>query len=205
MFLYMKKVIMFIVALAATVHVSAQMPGRLEFVGDGSFWLPAMSDLPKTVQKGDVVSVTLGSEGLSSITLPQMAYTAMGVTVSSFTIADARWKMDMSTMVSTWEEQNFTATAVGTDGNSKAVSGKMSAEYVHNDKTFHIILTFKYGSMPFEIVYEHTGVYVSTAIDAVDNDVNASVDGASWTVSGQRVSSCSKGLLIRNGRKYLVK
>ena len=44
MFLYMKKILMFIVALAATVHVYAQMPGRLEFVGDGSFWLPAMAD-----------------------------------------------------------------------------------------------------------------------------------------------------------------
>ena len=196
---------MFIVALAATVHVSAQMPGRLEFVGDGSFWLPAMYDLPKTVQKGDVVAVALGSEGLSSITLPTMTYTAMGVTVSSFTITDAQWKMDMSTMVSKWEEQDFTATAVGTDGMSKTVNGKVSAEYVHKDKTFHIILTFKYGSMPFEIAYEHTGVYVTTAIDAVGNDVNVSADGASWTVSGQRASSCSKGVLIRNGRKYLAK
>lgn len=201
----MKKILMLIVALAATFNAMAQMPGNLQFVGKGEFYLPQMMEETMTIQENDVVTVTLGAEGTSSITLPKMTYEKMHVTVSPFTIDNARWSMEMTTMESVWSEQEFNAVAVGTDGVEKAISGKLSANYIHKDKKFHVSVKFNYGSMPFEIAYSFTGVYRNgTAIDDVLVS-GESADTACYSVSGQRVRGAAKGIVIKNGRKYIAK
>ncbi|MCM1077966.1 MAG: hypothetical protein NC344_07365 [Bacteroidales bacterium] len=87
----MKNILMFVVALVATVDVSAQLPGKLQFVADGTFYLSAMKERTLTVQNEDVFTVILGSDEVAGMILSEMNHSAMNVTVCSFAIATASW------------------------------------------------------------------------------------------------------------------
>jgi len=46
---------------------------------------------------------------------------------------------------------------------------------------------------------------VETAIKTVTSEKNSKFDGVTYNLAGQRVSDTQKGLVIKNGRKFMVK
>ncbi len=153
----MKKIFTLFVVLSATVSLMAQH-GAMNFIGNGDFYVSNMKETTLTTNVKDTIVVEMTENNTSNITLPQMIYNG-NLTVNPFTIKGATWAMDMATFVSTWAEQSFTTTTIGTDGFEKNVSGTLSAAYIHSTGAFQISVTFSYGSMPMPVTYESTGYY----------------------------------------------
>lgn len=153
----MKKLFTLLVAATAALSAMAQQHGPMNFVGNSVFYIPNLVD-PVPASK-DTVRVEMGTGGTASLTVPSLYYAAMRMTIPSFTIEGTAWTMDMKTMVSTWTEQEFTATAITATGEEKAVKGTLTAAYIHREGAFELKTTFSYGSMPFPVTYESKGYY----------------------------------------------
>lgn len=153
-------------AVIATATVSfAQMHSNMNFIGNAEFYLPSMQAQTQTAIVKDTVKVHMGSD-TQTITVPDMVYASMNMTIKSFDIAGLTYTMTGSyqtgDMAFTWSTSDYSTTTTGTDGQEKAVKvTSMSAKYTHTTGELTLSVDFTYGSMPFPLHYEATGYYTT--------------------------------------------
>lgn len=148
----------------------------------------------------DTIMFTMTGMNSGDITLPEMK--GMG-TIPSFTISGVCFTMDENHVV-TFPEQTF-STSVEVDGTEKSITGlSFSGTYTMADRSMEIVVTFKYGSMPFPMTYSFKGYYVKDTANGInvlayDKNTNSNAYG----LNGQRVSNGARGIVIIGGKKYL--
>ena len=208
----MKKIFTLIVILGITVSAMAQQHGAMNFVGTSTFYVVGMQETTTQVENDRVV-LTLTGEGskLADIKIPDMNYNMQGniMELKSFTAnSGVEYTMTGSfktgDMAFDWAEGDFTTTTTGADGQTKTVTGKISANYGHSSKKLKVTAEFKYGAMPWPIHYEIEGDYVSpTGIGGITEQVAAESADAAYNLMGQPVGEGAKGIVIIGGKKYL--
>ena len=201
----MKKIFTLIVILGITVSAMAQQHGAMNFVGTSTFYVVGMQETTTQVENDRVV-LTLTGEGskLADIKIPDMNYNMQGniMELKSFTAnSGVEYTMTGSfktgDMAFDWAEGDFTTTTTGADGQTKTVTGKISANYGHSSKKLKVTAEFKYGAMPWPIHYEIEGDYVSpTGIDNVNGNFNGNDN------VNVKVIKDGKIVIYRNGAKY---
>ena len=201
----MKKIFTLIVILGITVSAMAQQHGAMNFVGTSTFYVVGMQETTTQVENDRVV-LTLTGEGSkqAEIVIPDMNYNMQGniMELKSFTAnSGVEYTMTGSfktgDMAFDWAEGDFTTTTTGADGQTKTVTGKISANYGHSSKKLKVTAEFKYGGMPFPIHYEIEGDYVSpTGIDNVNGNFNGNDN------VNVKVIKDGKIVIYRNGAKY---
>ena len=201
----MKKIFTLIVILGITVSAMAQQHGAMNFVGTSTFYVVGMQETTTQVENDRVV-LTLTGEGskLAEIVIPDMNYNMQGniMELKSFTAnSGVEYTMTGSfktgDMAFDWAEGDFTTTTTGADGQTKTVTGKISANYGHSSKKLKVTAEFKYGAMPWPIHYEIEGDYVSpTGIDNVNGNFNGNYN------VNVKVIKDGKIVIYRNGAKY---
>jgi hypothetical protein len=206
----MKKIFTLIVILGITVSAMAQQHGAMNFVGTSTFYVVGMQETTTTQVENDKVVLTLTGEGskLADIKIPDMNYNMQGniMELKSFTAnSGVEYTMTGSYMTGNmafdWAEGDFTTTTTGADGQTKTVTGKISANYGHNSKKLKVTAEFKYGGMPFPIHYEIEGDYQKeTGIDNVNGNFNGNFNGN----DNVKVIKNGKIVIYRNGAKYTV-
>ena len=170
----MKRFFTFFAALAVTMVAFAQMHGPMRFVGDATF--SAMGSSKE--QKKDTMVVEMGDEkaGTSDkITIPDMVFSPEMV-VKSFTVDGLAYTIvgKYPNMYFEWNTDNFSTTAIGTDGQEKQISGKLSAKYYHTLSKFAVTIEFTYGAAPHSMTYTCESAYYlkSTSMALTVNVLN---------------------------------
>ncbi|MDE5986614.1 MAG: hypothetical protein K2H16_04955 [Prevotella sp.] len=159
----MRKLFTLFVLFATALSAMAQMPGKLQFIGNGEFYLPAMQQQTQTTTVKDVVTVTMGSDS-QSFDIPSMTYAAMGMTISSFNIPGLAYTMTGSPtagdMAFEWHASNVETTSKDASGAEKKINvSEFSAAYNHARGELKMSLTFTYGSMPMALHYSIEAYY----------------------------------------------
>ena len=208
----MKKIFTLIVILGITVSAMAQNHGAMNFVGTSTFYVVGMQETTTTQVENDRVVLTLTGEGskLADIKIPDMNYNMQGniMELKSFTAnSGVEYTMTGSYMTGNmafdWAEGDFTTTTTGADGQTKTVTGKISANYGHSSKKLKVTAEFKYGAMPWPIHYEIEGDYYKEAgIESVHSS-QFTVHSDAYNLVGQRVGKDAKGLVVINGKKVI--
>lgn len=208
----MKKIFTLIVILGITVSAMAQNHGSMNFVGTSTFYVVGMQETTTQVENDRVVLTLTGeSSKLADIKIPDMNYNMQGniMELKSFTAnSGVEYTMTGSfktgDMAFEWAEGDFTATTTGADGQTKTVTGKISANYGHSSKKLKVTVEFKYGAMPWPIHYEIEGDYQKeTGIEGISENVSEKKSDAAYNLAGQRVGEGAKGIVIIGGKKYL--
>ena len=149
----MKRFFTFFAALAVTMVAFAQMHGPMRFVGDATFSAMGASK----EQKKDTLVVEMGNKSAGTsdkITVPDMVYSP-NMVIKSFTVDGLAYTMvgQYPNMYFEWSTDNFSTTTIGTDGQEKQVSGKLSAQYYHTSGKFAVTVEFTYGAAPHSMTY----------------------------------------------------
>ena len=159
----MRKIFTLLVVFATALSAMAQMPGTLQFIGNGEFYLPAMQQQTQTTTVKDIVTVNMGSDS-QSFDIPSMTYAAMGMTISSFNVPGLTYTMTGSPasgdMAFEWHASNVETTAKDASGAEKKINvSEFSAAYNHARGELKMSLTFTYGSMPMALHYSIEAYY----------------------------------------------
>lgn len=157
----MKKILTLLFLTTAVLSVMAQGGhAPMKFSGKATVSVPSMS---VTVPVESDTVVYSGSD----ITLPKMVYGQM--VIPSFTIHNATFTMDTSTMTVTFPDQTFSET-ITVDGEEKVITGtSLLGSYAHDAfNTFTLTATFQYGKMPFPMTYNITAYYIKDYTDKLD-------------------------------------
>ena len=160
----MKKFFTLLVALTATLCSFAQ---TLNFTGTATMGIQNMSGydvdiLKSTLQIQNISLQTL----LADVVVPELKYTipntSQVMTLASFTIKNARFSTDGSTI--TIPSQEYSTTTTDASGNTKDVAGLIEGT-ISNAGVLDIDLTIKYGTMwsvmNMVVTYENTA-YLTT-------------------------------------------
>lgn len=166
----MKKTLLSLLAIASSTLVMAQSHSAMTFVGVSS-----MKVLTASVDNAkDTVSFAMNTSTTGDITIPAVSY-KMGTTamnLPSFTIHNAQFSMDATTMTATFPEQTFSETLT-VDGVEKTITGSsLNGSYSHSDNTLDLTIKFQYGKMPLTATYTICGYYVKTYTDQVTVNVS---------------------------------
>ncbi len=154
----MKKHLLLIIALVASVAAIAQNHGSMNFIGNSTF-------TASTASQDNVKDTVIVSDDNSAITLPEMHYNAMSMTLPSIKFVNLQYTMTGSyttnDMAFTWEKEYADTTITLTDGTTQKQlkDVKLKVTYTHNTGELKVDATFQYGSMTFPIHYEQTGYY----------------------------------------------
>jgi len=195
----MKRILLLLVVAVISISANAQF-GAMRFVGPSTFGVAALNAWQDN--ENDVVIFQMTSFTEADITMPEMNYTAMGVTIPSFTIHGLKFESDAETRNAVFADQTYTS-SVTVDGEEKAITGSsFVAEYNHSAKTFVIETTFSYGKMPFPVTFKINAVY--EASDGID-DVVRSYKTPIFDLQGRCITAPKTGqIYIQNGRKYIA-
>ncbi len=199
----MKKIFTLLLLFVATLSSYAQH-GALYFTGPSTF-----KAFTATVEvKSDTLALSLNVENMTAdITLPEMYYADMMLTVPSFTIKDIPFEGSYASGGYTFSSDSYTATAIDGAGEEKTYTGTaLAATYDHKAQEFAIETTFTYGKMPFPISYSFKGNYnrVLTGISTLSAEEGSS--DHIYDLQGRRIAQPQRGLLyIKNGKKYIAK
>ena len=211
----MKKIFTFLCALVLAEGAVAQNHGAMNFVGTSTFYVINMQESTTTHQENDCVTLTLTGEGnkQAEIVIPDMEYDMNGniMTLKSFTAnSGVEYTMTGSfktgDMAFDWAEGDFTTTTTGADGQTKNISGKISAKYNHSAKQLEVSATFTYGAMPWPIHYEIVGDYQKlepSAVEGITEVAPTDADASAYNLAGQRLGADAKGLVIIGGKKII--
>lgn len=169
----MKKIFTLIFALATTTAIMAQK-GAMTFVGESSFSVSTAA--VETI--ADTVKFAMNGTTSGDITIPSKSYSMQGrnMTIPSFTIHNAAFTMDMTTMTATFADQTFSET-ITVDGAEKTITGtSLSGSYKRTTNTLNLVVKFQYGAMPLESTYTVTGYYVKPYTDALSVCIGGQAD-----------------------------
>lgn len=139
-----------------------------------------------TIEVSGATVATLESDTVryagSDITLPEMRYG--NFVIPSFTIHNAQFSMDMSTMTVTFPEQQFMET-ITVDGAEKTIVGSsLSGSYVHDAyNTFQLKASFMYGAMPMPLTYSIVAYYIKDYTDKLDVSIGGAFNYTAASVT----------------------
>ena len=152
--------------------------------------------------ESDVVFMQVNGATDADITLPEMAYTAMNMTLPSFTIHGATFTYDMETRSVVFGDQTFSETIV-VDGVEKAITGSsLTASYSHADNTLSLTARFSYGSMPMEITYIIENAVYDSSLTGIETMNAPQQHRQVFDLNGRRVVAPEAGhFYLINGKK----
>lgn len=202
----MKKIFTLIFGIIAATTLFAQNHGPMKFEGPSNF---SNTDMGVSVDnQHDTIVFTMKSMTAGDITIPTLHYAAMNMVIPSYTIADAPYSFDMSTMTATFEVKDYDVTVTDANGNEKHITGQIQeAVYcgTNGQHTFKLTCTLKYGNMPLILTYTIDAVYVreETSLNQVENPAqNAPI----YDLTGKQVSDIVAGrIYFQNGRKFICR
>ena len=194
---------LFAILSMAFLTCVAQPRTTMRFAGPSTFGVAAMNAWQDNETDTILFMMTSGTE--ADITLPSLTYNALNYTIPSFTIHGATFTFDMTTHNAVFSEQKFSETLI-VDGEEKVASGTLTATYAGAARQFTLEVVMSYGRMPLPVTYRITADYVSpsTAIEAV-GDAVSSASNSAYDLSGRRITGATKGLIIVDGKKVLVR
>lgn len=120
----------------------------MRFVGDATVGAMGTS----IEQKKDTMIVELGNTAdgmVGKITFPDMVFSPK-MTIKSFIVdgVSVTGRPEPTGMYFEFNEDEFSTTTIGTDGQEKQVSGKLRAQYYHTLSRFAVTVEFTYGKAP---------------------------------------------------------
>lgn len=202
----MKKVLLFILMHACVMLAVAQTDvysGKLTVKG-GLVINTTMNDVPLSLTKvsDDVYSLEIKNFSISladsefnvgNINIPELKVTANG---EGFDLLSTPSGEENNILLSAGDDPNVDWLGPDLGGAQGTVTGKLSGENIE----LAIPLTVKIG-IRVTLDIKYYGVKVSSGISTVtaEDDVNT----PEYTPSGQRVTSSYRGIVIRNGKKYV--
>lgn len=207
----MQKIISIIIALmAATVMVAqnstTEYQGGQSVIVGGKFgpYEHSNSKCTLTHNENGTISLTISKYELSATVIGDLH-------VSDVTIQNIPYDEHTGTYSKDYTSDNISV-------HIKAVSGDkttMDADYVitklgnvsvtiSNENTVNIVNNFQPGNMPFPIAATFSGQATTTGINpsVIVNDKHQS---RAFTISGMHANSATRGIIIRNGKKYIAK
>ena len=156
----MKKVLALLFLTTAVLTATAQGAGHAPMKFSGKSTIEAAG-----------VTIPLETDTVmysgSDITLPEMRYN--NFVIPSFTIHNAQFSMDMSTMTVTFPDQQFME-ELTVDGVQKTITGaSLTGSYSHDAfNTFKLTVKFMYGARPMPLTYSITAYYIKDYTDKLD-------------------------------------
>ena len=208
----MKKTILIVVmTMFSYVLMNAQSHGAMKFAGPSTFGVAAMDAWQDN--ESDTILFLMNSASDADITIPEMFYKAMNLTIPSFTIHGAQFSMDYTTRNATFAEQTFEET-ITVEGEEKQIKGSsFSAFYNHAEKVFELQIVISYGKMPFPVTYSIKAGYVSPETGIKENVIidNQMVNGKLvYDLNGRRINGHlfaipSGEIIIQGGKKILIR
>ena len=207
----MQKIISIIIALMAATVMVAQN-STTEYQGGQSVIVGGM--FGPYEHSNSKCTITHNENGTISLTISkyELSATVIGdLYVSDVTIQNIPYDEHTGTYSKDYTADNISV-------HIKAVSGDkttMDADYVitklgnvsvtiSNENTVNIVNNFQPGNMPFPIAATFSGQATTTGINpsVIINDKHQS---RAFTISGMRANSATRGIIIRNGKKYIAK
>lgn len=199
----MKKFFTLLVFAVISTTAFAQPPSAMKFAGPSTFGVASLNAWQDN--ETDTIVFKMNSIVDADITLPNMTYNAMGVTIPSFTIHGAKFTYEVSTGNSVFADQTYTETAV-VNGETKTYNGtSFTGTYYSATKTFVINTTLLYGNMMFPVTYKINAAYVvPTGIEEVVSAQNDN-DDVIFDTTGKKVNKPVKGqVYISKGKKFIA-
>ena len=89
----------------------------------------------------------------------------------------------------------------GMDGEYQMTQGENNMLLVYEGKMIKVNNAFHPGNMPFQITSQFPGVGEVTAVETVKSA--GQNDAAAYNLAGQRTTACYKGIVIKNGKKFI--
>jgi len=174
--------------------------GPMAFVGPSRFGIEAMNVWQDN--EYDVVYLQVNGTTDADIIVPQMTYTAMGMTIPSFTIHGATFAYDMESGSVVFDDQTYSETIV-VDDVEKAITGQsLTARYSHSDKTFSLTTSFSYGNMPMPVTYIIENAVYDSSITSIEEVKSDHQRHQVFDLRGQKVVEPKAGnIYIINGKK----
>lgn len=200
----MKKFFTLLVFAVISTTTFAQPPSAMKFAGPSTFGVASLNAWQDN--ETDTIVFKMNSITDADITLPNMTYTAMGVTIPSFTIHGAKFTYEVSTGNSVFAAQTYTETAV-VNGETKTYNGtSFTGTYYSATKTFVINTTLLYGKMMFPVTYKINAAYVvPTGIEEVIS-AQGENDDVIFDTTGKKVNNPVKGqVYISKGKKFIAR
>lgn len=192
---------MLLTLIVMSVCAGAQNQGAMSFAGPSRFGVEGTEVWQEN--ENDVIVFAMNSTSDGDITMPQLTFNSMGMTIPAFTIHGAKFDFDYTTRVATFNDQTFEET-VEVDGAEKTIKGySLSGKYTPSTKTFDLKVVMSYGKMPVKVSYTIAAEYVAAAsISGVKGAKKGA--GNVYNMAGQRISSPKKGqVYIVNGKKVV--
>ena len=174
--------------------------GPMAFVGPSRFGIESMNVWQDN--ESDIIYLQVNGATDADITMPQMTYTTMGMTIPSFTIHGATFSYDMESGSVVFDEQTYSETVV-VDDVEKTISGQsLTAVYSHGDKTLSLTTKFSYGSMPMPVTYIIENAVYDSSVTGIE-EVNALHQRQQiFDLRGNKVTVPEPGqMYIINGKK----
>ncbi len=194
------------VCFCLSLSAAAQMQGELIFTGNTRLGVNGMGEDFWTDIENDTIRFQMTGQSTGDITLPTMHYTPMNMTMQGFTLKDAKFTMGEDQNIVFEKGQTFEMTVMDNGAEKDITATLDSASWAHSgEMLFQIAVTFKYGRMPMPAVYIGALAYnrEATAISevmATDNNRTA------YDLMGRKLTNKpSKGIIIKNRKKLLVK
>jgi hypothetical protein len=191
----------FTLFLMAAVFVAARAQhGVLRFVGPSQF-----QAFTATVPvENDTVLLQLNVAGFTGdFTIPAMTYSAMRLTIPSFTVAGVPFVAA--------EDGGFdlvgdtTVMEVPYQGGTRQLTvNSLKAHYDHVAQHLTLEVKLNFGSMPFELTYSIEANYTRDVAAGIRATVEQDADAPLYDLQGRRVVSPVRGqIYIQNGRKRM--
>ena len=163
-----KKLLLFAAITMTAACAKAQMHSAMNFIGNATF--TAVTFQASQDNAKDTVII---ADGNTSVTLPELHYNAMGMTLPSIKFTDLTYVMEGNPMAGTgkftWEKQYADTVITLADGVTEKhlTNVTLKVVYTHTSGQLDVDVTFKYGSMPSPLHYVQQGYYT-----VVPNDWN---------------------------------
>ncbi len=198
----MSRILTLFIAFVASFTAFAQKQGPMSFAGASSFSGVFMGIEVSQENPCDTVTFELKTTSTGDITMPAVTFNTMKLTIPSFTIHNAEFDFDYTTLSAAFHKEQAIEESITVDDAEKKISGTLhEADYNHADRTFSLRLTYTYGNMPGSITYVMTGQYVQP--EGIENIVADREDDRIYNLFGQRKAQPGNGIFIRNGRKMI--
>lgn len=207
----MQKIISIIIALmAATVMVAqnstTEYQGGQSVIVGGKFGPYEHSNSKCTITHNEngTISLTISKYELSATVIGDLYVSDMTIQNIPFDEATGAYAKDYTSDNISVHIKAASGDKVTMD-NVYAITklGNVSVT-ISNENTVNIVNNFQPGNMPFPIAATFSGQATTTGINpsVIVNDKHQS---RAFTISGMHANSATRGIIIRNGKKYIAK
>lgn len=203
----MKRVLLSVLVTFAGLMAFAQ-PGPMKFAGPSDFGVEGMvtEQTPWQYNESDTIVFAMDVTSFTAdITVPAITYSAMNLTIPSFTIHGLTFSYDFTTRNAIFEDQQYAETVV-VDGQEKTITGSsFTAQYEAATQSFALSTKLSFGRMPVVMTYNIEAKYVSVSagVSSTKADVH---EGDVYDLSGRMVTDMVPGkVYVKKGKKVILR